>query len=160
MLDTDKYTVLWYFVKPGHGRNASCPAPPAQIRTCATNAYGSYIESKGKSMILPLSLVNPVQVVIIPSSVSWAYSRQMTFSLPNPFAPPSPPSDFVWTLFEGFFTTMGLSDFQCIIFTGYVYRLPIKLLNLKQPEQQHIGSPEFRIKDIATCIRSTTAKSW
>lgn len=28
----------------GRGRNAGHPAPPAQIRTCATNASGSYLE--------------------------------------------------------------------------------------------------------------------
>ena len=28
----------------GRSRNAGHPAPPAQIRTCATNAYGSYLE--------------------------------------------------------------------------------------------------------------------
>jgi len=28
----------------GHGRNAGCPAPPVQIRTCGTTAYGSYFE--------------------------------------------------------------------------------------------------------------------
>jgi hypothetical protein len=28
----------------GHGRKADHSAPPVQIRTCATNAYGSYLE--------------------------------------------------------------------------------------------------------------------
>src|SRR5680860_19896 len=28
----------------GRSRNAGHPTPPAQIRTCATNAYGSYLE--------------------------------------------------------------------------------------------------------------------
>jgi len=28
----------------GRSRDAGCPAPPAQIRTCAANAYGSYLE--------------------------------------------------------------------------------------------------------------------
>ena len=28
----------------GRSRNAGHPAPPAQIRTCTTNAYGSYLE--------------------------------------------------------------------------------------------------------------------
>ena len=28
----------------GRSRNACHPTPPAQIRTCATNAYGSYLE--------------------------------------------------------------------------------------------------------------------
>ena len=27
----------------GRGRNAGCPAPPAQIRTCRITAYGSYL---------------------------------------------------------------------------------------------------------------------
>ena len=27
----------------GRGRDASCPAPPAQIRTCGIPAYGSYL---------------------------------------------------------------------------------------------------------------------
>jgi hypothetical protein len=27
----------------GRGRDAGCPAPPAQIRACATNAHGSYL---------------------------------------------------------------------------------------------------------------------
>jgi len=27
----------------GRGRNAGCPAPPAQIRTCGITAYGSYL---------------------------------------------------------------------------------------------------------------------
>ncbi|WP_177313710.1 IS1595 family transposase [Marinobacter gelidimuriae] len=31
-------------VATGRSRNAGHPAPPAQIRTCATNAYGSYLE--------------------------------------------------------------------------------------------------------------------
>ncbi len=33
----------------GHGRNAGYPAPPVQIRTCATNAYGSYLECLAQS---------------------------------------------------------------------------------------------------------------
>ena len=28
----------------GRSRDAGFPAPPAQIRTCATSAYGSYLE--------------------------------------------------------------------------------------------------------------------
>jgi len=28
-------------LRHGRGRNAGCPAPPAQIRTCGTTAYGS-----------------------------------------------------------------------------------------------------------------------
>ncbi len=32
-----------YQQKPGRGRNADRSAPPAQIRTGATNAYGSYL---------------------------------------------------------------------------------------------------------------------
>jgi hypothetical protein len=31
-------TLTWQM---GRGRNAGCPAPPAQIRTCGTTAYGS-----------------------------------------------------------------------------------------------------------------------
>ena len=27
----------------GRGRDASCPTPPAQIRTCGIPAYGSYL---------------------------------------------------------------------------------------------------------------------
>jgi putative ATPase len=32
-----------YHFDTGHSRNAGCLAPPVQIRTCATNAYGSYL---------------------------------------------------------------------------------------------------------------------
>ncbi|WP_193264547.1 plasmid pRiA4b ORF-3 family protein, partial [Vibrio navarrensis] len=35
----------------GRGRNSGHPLPPAQIRTCATNAYGSYLGSNVKSLL-------------------------------------------------------------------------------------------------------------
>jgi len=30
-------------IQNGRGRDAGCPAPPAQIRTCGIPAYGSYL---------------------------------------------------------------------------------------------------------------------
>ena len=35
----------------GHGRKADRSAPPAQIRTCATNAYGSYFRCLARNRI-------------------------------------------------------------------------------------------------------------
>jgi|GEM_PF-3955438 len=29
--------------RKGCGRDSGCPLPPAQIRTCGTTAYGSYL---------------------------------------------------------------------------------------------------------------------
>ncbi len=47
----------------GRGRNAGYPAPPAQIRTCATNAYGSYIESNTPT--LPLHVVELIPETLL-----------------------------------------------------------------------------------------------
>jgi phospholipid/cholesterol/gamma-HCH transport system substrate-binding protein len=33
----------WPFARDDRGRDAGCPAPPAQIRTCPIKAYGSYL---------------------------------------------------------------------------------------------------------------------
>jgi len=52
----------------GRGRNAGYPAPPAQIRTCATNAYGSYIESNTPT--LPLHVVEPIPETLLLCPVS------------------------------------------------------------------------------------------
>jgi hypothetical protein len=34
-------TFILFFMRSGRGRDVGCPAPPAQIRTCGTTAYGS-----------------------------------------------------------------------------------------------------------------------
>jgi len=52
----------------GRGRNAGYPAPPAQIRTCATNAYGSYIESNTPT--LPLHVVELIPETLLLCTVS------------------------------------------------------------------------------------------
>ena len=43
LFNSARITYIGYNGGTGNGRDTRCRAPPAQIRTCAINAYGSYL---------------------------------------------------------------------------------------------------------------------
>jgi hypothetical protein len=73
--------------KSGRGREASCLARPAQIRTCGFAAYGSYLGSNDET---PLAVCVPAPVSRLPGSESGTCFAGPHSPRSAPFAPPAP----------------------------------------------------------------------
>src|SRR5918996_2657959 len=96
----------------GRGRDASYPAPAAQIRTCGFPAYGSHLGYDG----VPLAVCAPALVTRLPGTESGPCFAGSHSPQPSPFAPPTP-QRCTTALFVGFTATMTKPDVPrpCII---------------------------------------------
>jgi hypothetical protein len=72
--------------KTCRGRDASCLAPPAQIRTCGFPAYGSYLGSKRQV----LAVCEPAPLTRLCGSESGACFASPHSPWSPPLAPPAP----------------------------------------------------------------------
>jgi hypothetical protein len=93
---------------PGRGRDPGCPGPPAQIRTCGTTAYGSYLGSNVPAFgTYPLQ---PAWHVCFPS-LRTGHVGPVEIPLGQPLSLHRLRSPRA-ALFAGFSGTVGLSDFS------------------------------------------------